>query len=102
MLYHLLYPLSETVSAFNVFRYLTFRSVGAALTALLFALFNVFFSAYFLFAILLGLAITALRPPSTVMSVSVMNASVQRGAAERNATCRGSSAASAGAPSIAN
>ena len=37
MLYHLLYPLSETVSAFNVFRYLTFRSVGAALTALLIA-----------------------------------------------------------------
>ena len=37
MLYHILFPLSETISAFNVFRYLTFRSVGAALTALLIA-----------------------------------------------------------------
>ena len=37
MLYHLLYPLSESISAFNVFRYLTFRSVGATLTALLIA-----------------------------------------------------------------
>ena len=36
MLYHLFYELlSSQVSAFNVFRYLTFRSVGAALTALL-------------------------------------------------------------------
>ena len=34
MLYHLLVPLSETISALNVFRYLTFRSIGAALTAL--------------------------------------------------------------------
>ncbi len=38
MLYHLFYELlSSEVSAFNVFRYLTFRSVGAALTALLIA-----------------------------------------------------------------
>ncbi len=38
MLYHLLYEvLAQQVSAFNVFRYLTFRSVGAALTALLIA-----------------------------------------------------------------
>ncbi|MFQ5697852.1 MAG: phospho-N-acetylmuramoyl-pentapeptide-transferase [Myxococcota bacterium] len=37
MLYHLLYPLSDTISAFNVFRYLTFRSIAAALTALLLA-----------------------------------------------------------------
>jgi phospho-N-acetylmuramoyl-pentapeptide-transferase len=34
MLYHLLYPLSKTFSAFNVFRYLTFRSAGAVITAL--------------------------------------------------------------------
>ncbi len=37
MLYHLLFPLSEQISALNVFRYLTFRSIGAALTALLIA-----------------------------------------------------------------
>ena len=35
MLYHLLYPLHDTISAFNVIRYLTFRSIAAALTALL-------------------------------------------------------------------
>ncbi|MBU0673629.1 MAG: phospho-N-acetylmuramoyl-pentapeptide-transferase [Proteobacteria bacterium] len=35
MLYHLLYPLHETISGFNVFRYITFRSIGAALTAFL-------------------------------------------------------------------
>jgi phospho-N-acetylmuramoyl-pentapeptide-transferase len=35
MLYHLLVPLADTFSGFNVFRYLTFRSIGAALTALL-------------------------------------------------------------------
>jgi phospho-N-acetylmuramoyl-pentapeptide-transferase len=34
MLYHLLYPLSKTFSGFNVFRYLTFRSAGAVITAL--------------------------------------------------------------------
>jgi phospho-N-acetylmuramoyl-pentapeptide-transferase len=35
MLYHLLYPLRDTFSGFNVFRYITFRSAGAVLTALL-------------------------------------------------------------------
>ncbi len=35
MLYHLLYPLHERFSGFNVFRYITFRSAGAVLTALL-------------------------------------------------------------------
>jgi phospho-N-acetylmuramoyl-pentapeptide-transferase len=34
MLYHLLYPLAETIGAFNVFRYITFRSAAATLTAL--------------------------------------------------------------------
>jgi len=34
MLYHLLYPLHSTYSAFNVFRYITFRTLIAALTAL--------------------------------------------------------------------
>ncbi|RZA03441.1 MAG: phospho-N-acetylmuramoyl-pentapeptide-transferase [Proteobacteria bacterium] len=38
MLYHFLYPLSNEISAFNVFRYITFRSFGAALTAILLAL----------------------------------------------------------------
>jgi phospho-N-acetylmuramoyl-pentapeptide-transferase len=38
MLFHLLYPLHETVPAFNVFRYITFRSAGAALTALVVSL----------------------------------------------------------------
>jgi phospho-N-acetylmuramoyl-pentapeptide-transferase len=37
MLYHLLYPLSDRISVLNVFRYLTFRSIAAALTALLIA-----------------------------------------------------------------
>ncbi len=35
MLYHLLYPLRDHFSGFNVFRYITFRSAGAVLTALL-------------------------------------------------------------------
>jgi phospho-N-acetylmuramoyl-pentapeptide-transferase len=35
MLYHLLVPLADTFSPFNVFRYITFRSGGALLTALL-------------------------------------------------------------------
>ena len=35
MLYHLLYPLHETYSVFNVFRYITFRTIYALLTALL-------------------------------------------------------------------
>jgi phospho-N-acetylmuramoyl-pentapeptide-transferase len=34
MLYHLLYPLHMKLSGLNVFRYLTFRSAGAVLTAL--------------------------------------------------------------------
>jgi phospho-N-acetylmuramoyl-pentapeptide-transferase len=33
MLYHLLFPLSSLFSGFNVFRYITFRCIGAALTA---------------------------------------------------------------------
>jgi len=35
MLYHLLYPLHEVFSFFNVFRYITFRAIYAILTALL-------------------------------------------------------------------
>ena len=35
MLYHLLVPLADTFSPLNVFRYITFRSGGALLTALL-------------------------------------------------------------------
>ena len=35
MLYHLLYPLHEAFSAFNVFRYITFRAAYAMVTALL-------------------------------------------------------------------
>ncbi len=38
MLYHLLYPLSDYSIVFNVFRYVTFRSIGAFITALLFTL----------------------------------------------------------------
>ena len=34
MLFHLLYPLHETYSIFNVFRYITFRTIYAAITAL--------------------------------------------------------------------
>jgi phospho-N-acetylmuramoyl-pentapeptide-transferase len=34
MLYHLLYPLHKEFSGFNVFRYLTFRTAGAVITAL--------------------------------------------------------------------
>src|SRR5512133_2745291 len=34
MLYHLLYPLHEHFSAFYVFRYITFRSIYATITAL--------------------------------------------------------------------
>lgn len=33
MLYHLLYPLSDSISIFNVFRYITFRAIYASLTA---------------------------------------------------------------------
>jgi phospho-N-acetylmuramoyl-pentapeptide-transferase len=35
MLYHFLYPLHTTFSAFNVFRYITFRTIYASLTAFL-------------------------------------------------------------------
>ena len=38
MLYHWLYPLSRYLPAFNVFRYITFRTAMAAVTALLLAL----------------------------------------------------------------
>ncbi len=38
MLYHLLYPLHVDFNAFNVFRYLTFRSLCAGLTALVLTL----------------------------------------------------------------
>jgi phospho-N-acetylmuramoyl-pentapeptide-transferase len=38
MLYHLLYPLHTSVPVFNVFRYITFRTAGASVTALLFSL----------------------------------------------------------------
>jgi len=35
MLYHLLYPLSSSFGIFNVFRYITFRCIGATVTAFL-------------------------------------------------------------------
>ncbi len=35
MLYHLLYPLHNSVGVFNVFRYITVRSIGSAVTAFL-------------------------------------------------------------------
>jgi phospho-N-acetylmuramoyl-pentapeptide-transferase len=38
MLYHLLYPLSHQISYFNLFRYITFRSAGATITALIISL----------------------------------------------------------------
>jgi len=37
MLYHLLYPLTDTYFIFNIFRYITFRAMGATLTAFLIA-----------------------------------------------------------------
>ncbi len=37
MLYHLLTPLTPYWSVFNVFNYITFRSAGAAVTALVVA-----------------------------------------------------------------
>lgn len=37
MLYHLLYPLSQTFSYFNVFRYITFRTIYAMITAMIIA-----------------------------------------------------------------
>jgi len=38
MLYHLLFPLADRWPVFNVFRYITFRSAGAVLTAVLLSL----------------------------------------------------------------
>ncbi|MFQ6009068.1 MAG: phospho-N-acetylmuramoyl-pentapeptide-transferase [Candidatus Zixiibacteriota bacterium] len=38
MLYHLLYPLTEYVSGFNLFRYITFRTAGATVTAIIICL----------------------------------------------------------------
>jgi phospho-N-acetylmuramoyl-pentapeptide-transferase len=38
MLYHLLLPLSDTFILFNLFRYITFRTAGATVTALLISL----------------------------------------------------------------
>ncbi len=35
MIFHLLYPLHTSISAFNVFRYITFRTIYASLTAFL-------------------------------------------------------------------
>ena len=35
MIYHLLYPLHDIISVFNVFRYITFRTIYAGLTAFL-------------------------------------------------------------------
>lgn len=37
MLYHLLYPLADHLGALNVFRYITFRTIYAAVTALMIA-----------------------------------------------------------------
>ena len=36
MLYHLLYPLRDVFSPFNIFQYITFRSAAAAILALIF------------------------------------------------------------------
>lgn len=38
MLYNILYPLHNQVSFFNIFKYITFRAMGATLTALFFTL----------------------------------------------------------------
>ena len=38
MLYHLLYPLHTLFGGFNVFRYITFRSIGATITAFIIVL----------------------------------------------------------------
>ncbi len=39
MIYYLLYPLRDYISGFNLFRYITFRSAWAAITALVISLF---------------------------------------------------------------
>ena len=36
MLYEFLLPLQDQVSGFNIFRYISFRSAGAAITSILF------------------------------------------------------------------
>ena len=38
MFYHFLYPLKDTFFFFNVFRYITFRAMGASVTAFLFSI----------------------------------------------------------------
>ncbi|HEY7056258.1 MAG TPA: hypothetical protein VH458_07030, partial [Vicinamibacterales bacterium] len=38
MLYHLLYPLHTSIPVLNVFRYITFRTAGASVTALVISL----------------------------------------------------------------
>jgi len=38
MLYHLLYPLTKYVSGFNLFQYITFRTAGATVTAIIICL----------------------------------------------------------------
>ena len=38
MLYHFLFPLRDTISGFNVFQYITFRTAGAVVTALVLSL----------------------------------------------------------------
>ena len=38
MLYHLLFPLAKYSIVFNVFRYVTFRSIGAFITSLILSL----------------------------------------------------------------
>ncbi len=38
MLYHLLYPLTDYFSGFNLFRYITFRTAGATITAIIICL----------------------------------------------------------------
>lgn len=39
MLYHLIYPFHKTISAFNIFQYITFRTIYASLTAFLICFF---------------------------------------------------------------
>jgi phospho-N-acetylmuramoyl-pentapeptide-transferase len=39
VIYHLLYPLSDTISYLNVFRYITFRTIYATITALVICFF---------------------------------------------------------------
>jgi phospho-N-acetylmuramoyl-pentapeptide-transferase len=39
VIYHILYPLSDTISYFNVFRYITFRTIYATITALVICFF---------------------------------------------------------------